>query len=295
MTLKPRQYRWPDDAKIACTFSVAFEAFVHHSQYASAHKRFDPSSIAFGEFGGRTGVWRALDILDRNGVKGTFSTNGLAAQKFPEAVQEISRRGHEVVAHGWNNDAHLDEISDDEQRRHIHDTVEIIEKTSGKRPTGWVGPGHRRTSKTFGWLMDEGIRWTGDVPLDEVPSDVITEDGRRIVAIPFMGYVNDLGGVYRPNRPPSTFLDAYRDIFDYLYAEGERGYPAAHDSLIHAHIGARALNAGNWEKTMRYAKTHTDVCFCSKGDLAAWHEEIRDELVGQPPYTTPVLESAAAH
>ena len=287
MALKPRQYRWPDDAKIACTFSVAFEAFVHHSQYASAHKQFDPASLAFGEFGGRTGVWRALDILERNGVKGTFSTNGLAAKKWPEALQEVHRRGHEVVAHGWNNDAHMDELTDAEQQRHIHDTVEIIDKVTGRRPTGWVGPGHRRTEKTFGFLLDEGIRWTGDVPLDEVPADVRTEDGRIIVAIPYMGYVTDLGGVYRPNRSPSVFVDTYREIFELLYAEGEAGYPKAHDSLIHAHIGGRALVAGAWEKTIQYAKTHAGVWFCSKGDLAAWHERIRGELADTTPLDIP--------
>ena len=93
-------------------------------------------------------------------------------------------------------------------------------------------------------------------------------------------------------RPAGAMVQNYREIFDFLYAEGGRGYPVAHDSLIHAHIGGRALAAGAWEQTMQYAKSHSDVWFCSKGDLAAWHEQIRSELADATPYAPTLPDSS---
>jgi polysaccharide deacetylase family protein (PEP-CTERM system associated) len=44
---------------------------------------------------------RLLDIMDDHGVQGTFFVLGWVADRHPELVEEIHRRGHEIGSHGY--------------------------------------------------------------------------------------------------------------------------------------------------------------------------------------------------
>jgi len=47
------------------------------------------------------GLSLCLDLLDRHQVRGTFFVLGWTAERHPEAVAEIARRGHEVACHSY--------------------------------------------------------------------------------------------------------------------------------------------------------------------------------------------------
>ena len=44
-----------------------------------------------------------LDQFDRNNAKATFFFLGWVAQRFPDLVKEVQRRGHEVASHGFSH------------------------------------------------------------------------------------------------------------------------------------------------------------------------------------------------
>src|SRR5215470_5132391 len=92
--------KWPNNAKIAVSFFVAFEAFEKASQYRRSEGRPDYASLAYGEYGGKAGIWRIMDVLARNGVKGTIDTNGRIAEDFPDALKELHAGGHEITMPG---------------------------------------------------------------------------------------------------------------------------------------------------------------------------------------------------
>lgn len=46
---------------------------------------------------------RILDLLDRNGAKGTFFVVGELAERMPGLVRELAVRGHELGLHGWRH------------------------------------------------------------------------------------------------------------------------------------------------------------------------------------------------
>jgi polysaccharide deacetylase family protein (PEP-CTERM system associated) len=46
---------------------------------------------------------RLLDMFERVGVRGTFFVLGWVAERRPELVKEIARRGHEVACHGYSH------------------------------------------------------------------------------------------------------------------------------------------------------------------------------------------------
>ena len=92
MRLNP--IKWPNDAKIAVSFFVAFEAFEKSSQYRrSEDGKPDYASLAYGEYGGKAGIWRIMDALNRNGVKGTID----ALSKFTDSSVSIAGLGHKNV------------------------------------------------------------------------------------------------------------------------------------------------------------------------------------------------------
>jgi len=47
---------------------------------------------------------KVLDLLDRAGVKATFFVIGRKAEKHPDLVKEIARRGHALGVHGYVHD-----------------------------------------------------------------------------------------------------------------------------------------------------------------------------------------------
>src|SRR5688572_24481588 len=82
--MRPAPLKWPNNAKIVVSFFVAFEAFDKSSQYRRHEgDKPDYASLAYGEYGGKAGIWRILDALNSHNVKGTIDTNGRVAEIFP--------------------------------------------------------------------------------------------------------------------------------------------------------------------------------------------------------------------
>jgi peptidoglycan/xylan/chitin deacetylase (PgdA/CDA1 family) len=270
--MRPAPILWPNNAKIAVSFFVAFESFINYSQYRRGGDKPDYASLAYGEYGGKAGIWRIMDTLSRNSVKGTIDTNGRVAEQFPDALKALHAAGHEIVGHGWANDIYLTSLEPEKERELIKRTLDSIASVTGQRPVGWVSPGHRINAHTFDYLVDEGIFWTGDLPGPDIPEHRII-DGKPLVIMPRLDYANDHSLVFHPKNPARFYFDSFKTAFDYLYAEGEAGSPKLIDALVHAHIGGRPNIIGVFEECIRYAKGFKDVWFCTKGEIAKWYLE----------------------
>ncbi len=254
------------------SFFVAFESFINYSQYRRGGDKPDFASLAYGEYGGKAGIWRIMDVLSRNGVKGTIDTNGRVAEQFPDALLELHKAGHEIVGHGWANDIYLTSLEPDKERELIKRTLGAIASVTGQRPVGWVSPGHRINAHTFDYLVDEGIFWTGDLPGPDIPEHRVI-NGKPLVIMPRLDYANDHSLVFHPKNPARFYFESFKTAFDYLYAEGTAGSPKLIDALVHAHIGGRPNIIGVFEECIRYAKGFKDVWFCTKGEIAKWYLE----------------------
>ena len=199
-----------------------------------------------------------------------MTPTGLRPNGIPMRVKELHSVGHEIVGHGWSNDVPPTALDDQEERRVIKRTLDTISSVTGKRPVGWVSPAHLMTDKTFGFLVDEGIYWSGDLPGDDLPYHVNVES-RPLVVMPRLDYANDLSLIFRPKNSPSLFFECFKTAFDRMYAEGTDGSPKLIDALIHAHIGGRPNYIGMYEQCITYAKQFSDVWFCTKGEIAQWY------------------------
>ena len=261
----------PNNAKIAVSFFVAFEAFDKSSQYRRHEgDKPDYASLAYGEYGGKAGIWRILDVLNSNNVKGTIDTNGRIAEDFPDALKELHDAGHEVVGHGWVNDTALSSLDQQQEKALIRRTLDAIASVTGRRPVGWVSPGHRVNEFTFGNFVDEGIYWTGDLPGPDIPQHRMVH-GKPLVIMPRLDYANDLSLLFTHKNPARDYFDSFKAAFDCLYREGEAGAPKLIDCLVHAHIGGRPNIIGVFEECIRYAKGFREVWFATKGEIAKYY------------------------
>jgi Polysaccharide deacetylase len=98
---------WPNDARLAVSFSLMFEA---GGQPITGAGGVIPDPIerglpdlptnAFFQYGVYEGVPRILDLMDKHRVKLSSFMIGQAVEKAPDLAREIVKRGHEAAAHG---------------------------------------------------------------------------------------------------------------------------------------------------------------------------------------------------
>lgn len=115
--------------------------------------------------GGNAGIWRILDIFQRNDVTATIDVNGLAVQKWPECIKALHEQGSQITGHGTTNDLKLTELTPDQQRDEIRPVSHIIREVTGSVPVGWVSPGSLCRSRRAWCLTPYGACLRKDDPI----------------------------------------------------------------------------------------------------------------------------------
>jgi len=251
---------WPNGAAVAVTFTVIFEFFMGSSGECTR-------SI----YGGRRGVWRLMDILDRNQIKGSFLVNGSAAEKFPSAVKEIHKRGHEIAAYGYSGDTILSSLTPEAEKAEILKTLKILTEVTGVRPVGWVSPDIRPGDGTLGVLANEGMMWNGDFPNDDLPYK-IKIDGKPLLIIPYTLESDDKLIYTNGGQPTSVWTSTFTDSLDVLCDEGKT-HPKMLNATVHADMMGRAVGTKSIEQAIRYAKSQPKVWITTRTDIAKWWEK----------------------
>lgn len=245
---------WPEGKLLCCTFRVAYEAFRKSGRFKHSSKLdVNVASISHANYGGSVGIWRLMDIFERNRIRATIGANGLAVEKWPDTVKEAHARGHEIASHGMTNDYQLTDLTPEQQREEIKSCTRVITECVGTRPVGWAGQGNMHTVETLGILANEGYRWFGDAFDDDVPY-VAEVEGKRIAIIPKLNYANDWRAWSGGLGNATTFFEGFKTSFDFMYQEALRGRAGAMDVIVHAELGGRPNIACAFEEMIRYVK-----------------------------------------
>ena len=267
----PAPYEWPDKARIGVSVTMGFEAYIHHGHFGG-HKpgKVDHLSLSFADYAYKVGVWRIMDVLEKNGIKGTFDCNGLAAHKYPAILGEMKRRGHETAGHGWANDMPPQDDDLEGELKDLTNTIAAIEAATGERPVGWVGPGSVHTAKTMDHMIREGFLWNGDDVSADTPY-IRVHKGKRIVILPRTNIAtNDLRVWLRPSNSPLAYWEGFKSAFDFCYEEGKAGRPLWMDLIVHCDIGTRPAMIGIFQRALDYIATHKKVWYGRRRDIADW-------------------------
>jgi peptidoglycan/xylan/chitin deacetylase (PgdA/CDA1 family) len=250
--------QWPDGRRVCCTFRIAYEAFRKSGRFKKDSKiPLNVASLSHANYGGAVGIWRLMDLFDRNSIKATIGANGLAVEKWPETIKALHQAGHEIASHGMTNDHHMTDLSPEAQREEVRGCTRVIEACVGVRPVGWAGPANLHTAETLGILAEEGYRWFGDAFDDDVPY-VAEVNGKRIAVIPKLNYANDWRAWSGGLGNATTYFEGFKTSFDFIYQEALRGRAGAMDVIVHAELGGRPNIAVAFEQMMRYVKQYQD-------------------------------------
>lgn len=91
-------------------------------------------AISFDASWGADKTLSILDILDEHDVKTTFFLVGGWVDKYPDMVQEIFARGHEIGNHS-NSHPHMSQLGEQAIRDELRMMSDKVEKLTGVRPT----------------------------------------------------------------------------------------------------------------------------------------------------------------
>lgn len=227
-----KAYSWPNDGHLALSIVVNVEegAEANITDGDKYPEPVDEMGIAlkrsirnYGNesnyrYGINRGGPRILRLLEQYQVEATFTGCALALERAPELAQEIVRQGHEVTSHGYRW-AHQFNMTEEEERAYIRKAVESIERTTGRRPFGWLSR-YLVTGNTRRLLAEEGFLYHMDDYSDDEPYWDYHE-GKSIVVLPYQVDNNDMKMWADPSYTPDQWLKYAVDNFEWALREGE--------------------------------------------------------------------------
>jgi peptidoglycan/xylan/chitin deacetylase (PgdA/CDA1 family) len=265
---------WPNGARLAVSLSLMFEG---GGQPISGAGGVIPDPIergvpdlptnAFFAYGHYEGIPRVLDLMDKHGIKLSSFMIGKAVETTPDLAREIVRRGHEAAAHGreWSNSYQL---SRDEEKRFIADSVETIHKITGQKPIGWNAYWMRNSIAILETLQDLGFLYHIDEPSHDEPF-IVPVRGRDFVTVPYTFHMNDIVSFPFVGWNAAAYEQALRDEFDQLYEEGAHRRRMMVVSL-HDRISGHAGRVRALDRFLTYAESKGDVWFARKDEIARY-------------------------
>ena len=176
----------------------------------------DVPNWSWHEYGMRVGVWRFFDLFRRLGIAPTLSINARVCEDYTRVAQQAKDAGWEFMGHSYEQGPIHKEP---DQAAMIARSMGILEKFTGKRPVGWLGPGLTETYETPELLAAAGVKYIGDWVYDDEPTVIRTEKG-PLVTLPYSVELNDIPMMIVQHHESDYLLKRTIDQFDRLYAEG---------------------------------------------------------------------------
>ena len=283
---RPPNPRWPGGARVAVQFVLNVEEggersilngdaqsedYLHEMPGRPARLgERDLSVEGLFEYGSRAGVWRILELFRERGLPLTAFAVGRALELTPEIGRALSAAGHEIAGHRYRWIDYR-AVPEEEERRHIRLTVEVIERICGRRPVGWytgrISPNTRRLVREEGGFLYTSDAYNDDLPywLDRsppqlvIPYTLVNNDARYLLANGFSS--------------GEDFLYLLKDAFDLLWQEGAR-QPKMMSVGLHPRISGQPARAMALARFLDYVQERDAVWICRREDVARhWMRE----------------------
>ena len=253
-------FAWPGGQRIAVNFTLDFDAMLCRRLWNEP-----PMQLAKGEFGGRVGIWRLIELFDSHGVKATVFTPGRICELYPQALKRAAAAGHEIADHMWEHHVHEDSKLEQD---HLLKTIAALERVTGRRPVG------TRSSHSQWLLKREGFIYNSFSSLNHMPfyqDDVAGQN--TMVQLPFHYALDDAMyfsfGWMGTRNDAQTMMDVdevleyWWDAFQNQYQRG--GYL---NILLHPFVSGRALRVEMLNQLVLRMKTLPGVWFPTCEDVA---------------------------
>ena len=266
-----------------------------------------PDDISRGLFAGEVGSMRLLKLFERMGIKTTWFIPGHSIETFPTQMKAVADAGHEIGIHGYSHENPI-AMTPAQEEAVLDKCIELVEKLSGKRPTGYVAPWWEFSNVTNELLLKKGIKYdhslmhndfhpyyvrVGDnwtkIDYSQKPSDWMKplQRGQEtpLIEIPANWYLDDLPPMMFIKKAPNShgFVNPrdieqmWRDQFDWVYREHDY---AVFPMTIHPDVAGRPQVLLMLERLFAYISSHPGVRFVTMNEMA-------DDFSRRQPFIKP--------
>lgn len=270
---------WPDKARLAVWVVPNIE-YWHEESLAGGTITTTPKetpdipNYSWRDYGARVGIWRMMRILDELDIKGTVALNSDVCANYPQVVEACASLGWEFMGHGRTNSTSMNALPEREERAIVPDVLETIERATGTRPVGWLGPGLAESPHTLDILAENGVKYVADWVNDEQPYPLRSTHGIDVVAMPYSIEINDIGVFMRRNFTGPDYERMLRDQFDVLYEEtAETGKVMC--VALHPYITGVPFRSRYLEAALAYMREKKRVWFATGSEILAAYEAQR--------------------
>ena len=230
----------------------------------------DVPNWAWHDYGMRVGFWRLLDALLKRKLRATTSINAHVCQSYEPVARAMLDAGWEFMGHCVVQGAmHL--LPD--QRAAIRESIDIIQKFTGAKPKGWLGPGLTETWETLDYLAEEGIEYVSDWVNDDQPYEIRTAAG-PLVSVPYTLELNDIPVMVLQHHTSDLWVQRCCDQFDRLYLEGAKN-PRVMAIAVHPYISGVPHRIKYFEAVYDYMRKRKGVWFTTGQEIYRWWKEHR--------------------
>ena len=251
---------WPGGNRIAVNFTADFDAMLLRRLNNEPAEQ-----LAKGEFGGRVGIWRLIELFDAHAMPATFFIPGRICELYPRAVKACSASGHEVADHMWEHQVPKDAAL---ERDHLDKATRALTELTGKRPVG------TRSWHTAEALAEQGYLYRSHG--SDAHGPTWSHDGsgnHRLVELPFHYAIDDAMffsfAWYKSGTNEQRLSDPDR-VMDMWWATFEQQYRAGGylNVCLHPFVSGRAMRIAMLDRLITRMKELPGVWLSTCEDVA---------------------------
>ena len=262
-----------------------------------------PCDISRGLFSGEIGSPRMVRLFDKFGIRTSWFIPGHSIETFPKQMKMVVDAGHEIGMHGYSHENPV-AMTPEQEEAVLDKCIELIERLSGRRPTGYVAPWWEFSPVTNELLLKKGIKYdhslmnndfhpfyarVGDSwtkidyskKAEEWMKPLVRGVETDLVDIPGSWYLDDLPPMMFIKSAPNSFgfvnprdiEDLWLQQFDWVYREYDY---AVYTLTIHPDVSGRPQVLLMLERVFDYISQHAGVRWCT-------FDEIADDFIQRYP------------
>lgn len=226
----------------------------------------DIGNYSWVEYGLRTGVPRLARVFSQRQLPVTNMMSASFPDYYPRCAELVQRAGWELAGHSLFQRSLLYEENEEAV---IDETLEKLEKYSGKLPRGWLGPGFGESMNTPDILKRKGIEFIYEWMVDDTPCWMRTKYG-SLLALPYALDLNDVMIFALERHSAEEYYKRFKDTVDYFASEPQTP-PRVVTMALHPHIIAVPYRLATFERTIDMLLQRDDTVFVVGSQIADWY------------------------
>lgn len=255
-----------------------FDAPVPRSVLPAPHGKShapDVPNWSWAEYGLRCGLPRIMRVLSERGMPASVNLNAEVIDAYPSAAEAMLKAGWEFIGHGMSQQSLP---ASDDERAVIAATLDRVERFTGERPRGWLGPGLQETEKTPDLLKEVGVEYVCDWVLDDLPTALSTAHG-PLVALPYALELNDSVIFAVEKHDAEEFERRVRATAKTFAAESEEN-PRVLTLALHPHLIGVPHRINALASALDALLERDDTSFLTGSEISSWYVLQTPEVFG---------------